>query len=124
LAIQSSSVFVGKGFLWVADLSIADHLAEMPALPLFGTSLNLLPILLAGSISAYSTALRAGAKRSGVLGHMVWMVVAVAVGVLTYRWSAAVMLFVLTLLCSGTLELWIFSLWPTKWESAPPEIPQ
>jgi outer membrane protein assembly factor BamB len=124
LVIQSTSAFAGKGFLWIADLSVADRFGEMPALPLFRTSLNLLPILLVGLIWAYTISLRRGAKRSGVLGHMVWMVVAVAVGVSTYRWSAAVMLFVLTLLCSGMLELWIFSLWPTKSESAPPETPQ
>lgn len=98
LIIQSSAAFVGKEFLWLSDLSSADRLTQLPWLPLFGPELNLLPLMLVGSIWLYSTTLHIGRTKSGLAWHLSWAFVAVGLGFMTYRWSAAILLFTISLL--------------------------
>jgi len=98
LIIQSSTDFVSERFLWLSDLSSADRLTQLPWLPLFGPELNLLPLILVGSIWLYSTTLRIGRARSGFVWHLSWGVVGVGLGLMTYRWSAAILLFTISLL--------------------------
>ncbi|MBI4597169.1 MAG: membrane protein insertase YidC [Candidatus Omnitrophica bacterium] len=43
--------FRGKGFLWIADLSLPDHFLRLPfSVPLLGPHLNLLPIIMAAAM--------------------------------------------------------------------------
>jgi hypothetical protein len=97
-------VFAGKQFLWIRDLAAADALVQIPALPLIGSSLNLLPIILACSVLVYAVSLR---RRRSLWGHGAWLLVAIGLGLVTYPWSAAVLLFVVTLFWVGIVELWV-----------------
>lgn len=104
LVIQSSPDFVGKGFLWLSDLSRADQLARASWLPLLGPEWNLLPLILVGSLWLYSTTLRLGRSKPGLTYYVVWAFVAVGLGVMTYRWSAAILLFTISLLWTDMIK--------------------
>jgi YidC/Oxa1 family membrane protein insertase len=50
-AITSYISLRGQSFLWIKDLSLPDHIANLPfTLPFLGAELNLLPILMAGAM--------------------------------------------------------------------------
>ena len=103
LVIQATSVFSGKSFLWISDLSIPDRLAQIPSLPWLGSDLNLLPWLLVGSIWLFAMAIRGSGQSMGVLGRIIWLLLAIGIGVLTYRWSSALLLFTIALLWFGIM---------------------
>ena len=100
LIMQSTPVFAGKSFFWVSDLSVPDRLAQIPGGRL-GSDLNLLPLVLVGSIWLYLTTLFSSGRKSGLFGRIVWFLLAIGIGVLTYRWSSALLLFTIALLWFG-----------------------
>jgi YidC/Oxa1 family membrane protein insertase len=103
LVIQSTPVFAGQSFLWIPDLSGPDRLAQIPSLPGLGSDLNLLPWLLMGSVWLFAMITRCSGQSKGVLGRIVWLFLAVGIGVLTYRWSSALLIFTIALLWFGIL---------------------
>lgn len=109
LIIQSTPLFAGRSFLWISDLAVADHAARIPAIAWLGSYLNALPVVLVGSVWVYSFSLRRPGGRRRILGAVVWLVVALGLGLLTYRWSAALLLFIIALLWIGVVELRLLS---------------
>lgn len=103
LVMQSTPVFAGKAFLWIFDLSVPDRLAQIPALPWFGSHLNLLPWLLTGSVWLFLTMIRSS---GGIFGRIICVLLAIGIGVLTYRWSSALLLFTIALLWTGIFMQW------------------
>jgi YidC/Oxa1 family membrane protein insertase len=103
LVIQATSVFAGKSFLWISDLSVPDRLAQIPSLPWLGSDLNLLPWLLMGSIWLFAMIMRGPGQSIGMLGRIIWLLLAIGIGVLTYRWSSALLLFTIALLWFGIM---------------------
>ena len=101
LILQSTPVFTGKSFFWIADLSIPDRLAPIPSLPWLGSRLNLLPLVLVVSVWLYLTTFVGSRSRLGILGQIFWLLLALGIGVLTYRWSSALLLFTIALLWFG-----------------------
>lgn len=108
LIIQAAPVFAGTSFFWIPDLSGPDRLAQMPSLPWFGSNLNLLPWLLMGSIWFFLMTVRRPGKPARLLRRIVWLLLAIGIGVLTYRWPAALLLFSIALLWLGILIRRIF----------------
>ena len=120
LVVQSTPAFAGKGFLWISDLAATDRLAQMPWSGAGSGSLNLLPILLAGSVLIYARSLDGKKTGSRFWGGLVWLLVAAGLGLLTYAWSAAVLLFVIALFWIGIVELRVLSS-PSPSKAAPGE---
>lgn len=67
LVIQSTSIFVGKSSLWIFDLSVPDHLAKIPAFPWISSNLNLLPLILMGSIWLFAMIMQDSEQSMGLL---------------------------------------------------------
>jgi len=103
LIMQGTPVFSGKSFFLVSDLSVPDRLAQIPSLPWLGRDLNLLPLILVGSVWFYLTAFLGSGQKSGLLSRIIWPLLAIGIGVLTYRWSSALLLFTIALLWFGIL---------------------
>ena len=103
LVIQATSVLTRKSFLWISDLSVPDRLAQIPSIPWLGSDLNLLPWLLMGSIWVFAMTMRSPGQSIGMLGRIIWLLLAIGIGVLTYRWSSALLLFTIALLWSGIM---------------------
>jgi len=101
LVMQSTPVFAGKSFLWISNLSIPEHLAQMPSIPWLGSDLNLLPLLLMGSVWFFSMTIHGSGQSASIFGRIVWILLAIGIGVLTYRWSSALLLFTIALLWFG-----------------------
>lgn len=58
-ALGEMPQLVGQGFLWIENLSYPDSIATLPAaVPLLGTSISLLPVVMAGVTFASSMLLR------------------------------------------------------------------
>jgi len=101
LIMQSTPVFAGKSFFWVADLSIPDRVAQIPSLPWLGSYLNLLPLVLVGSVWLYLTISLGSGRGSGLFSRILWLLLAIGIGALTYRWSSALLVFTIALLWFG-----------------------
>jgi YidC/Oxa1 family membrane protein insertase len=101
LVIQAASLFSGRSFLWISDLSAPDRLMKMPSLPWLGSDLNLLPWLLIGSIWLFAMTMRGSGQSMGILGRIIWLLLAIGIGVLVYQWSSALLLFTIALLWFG-----------------------
>ena len=108
LVVQSTPVFAGEAFLWIPDLSAADRAAEIPGVPVLGPELNLLPFVLAISVWVYSLSLGAPRNRGRLFAKLVWLSVAIGLGLLTYRWSAALQILFISLLWIGIVESRLF----------------
>lgn len=98
LVVHSTPVFAGESFLWMKDLSVADRLGLAAG---WGWNLNLLPVVLAAAVGA------CGMVESRAKGRGWWLALAAGLGLLTYRWSAAVQIFLVVLLMSGTAVRWV-----------------
>jgi membrane protein insertase Oxa1/YidC/SpoIIIJ len=96
-----SPALAGARFLWMADMSLPDRMAGMPALPLLGSDLNLLPAVLAVSVWAFFQALRDPGVNAGPLRHALWLAASLGLGLITYRWPAGLLIFTVTLLWAG-----------------------
>jgi len=108
LVLQATSVFAGQSFMWISDLAAPDR---FELFLLFGPRWCVLPVVLAASVWLYSAALAAG-QRKGLVRWALWLLVSVGMGFLTYRWSAALLLFATALLWIGLLEYGILSILP------------
>jgi YidC/Oxa1 family membrane protein insertase len=90
----------GKGFLWIADLSLPDRIAKLPfSLPLLGSDVNLLPILMALAMFVQQKlsqqSMPASAKTPG-MNLMSGPLMAVLFGVMFYQFPAGLVLYWLT----------------------------
>ena len=103
LVVQATPMFTGKSFLWIPDLSVPERLAQIPKLPWLGSNLNVLPWLLVGSIWLFAMTMRGSGQSASVFGRIIWLIVAIGLGVLTYQWSSALLLFTIALLWLGIL---------------------
>ncbi len=108
LVVQSTPVFAGEAFLWIPDLSAADRAAEIPVVPVLGPELNLLPFVLAISVWVYSLSLGTPRNWGRLFARIVWLSVAIGLGLLTYRWSAALQILFISLLWIGIVESRLF----------------
>lgn len=108
LVVQSTPAFAGEAFFWIADLSGADRAVEIPGLPVLGTDLNLLPFVLAVSIWVFSLSLGIPRRRGRLVVRLVWLLVALGLGLLTYRWCAALQILFISLLWIGIIEARLF----------------
>jgi YidC/Oxa1 family membrane protein insertase len=109
LVIQGTSVFAGKSFLWISDLSSPDRLWKIAFAGSPDFKMNLLPLILIGSIWFYSVAVRGFRRGSGLFRWIVWSLVAIGLGTLTYRWASSVLLFFIAMLWIGMLQQKILS---------------
>ena len=107
LVIQSTPVFAGESFLWISDLSVADRAAGLPSIASLRSEIHVLPLVLVASVWFYSMSLRGPGNLPGLLGQLVWLLIAIGLGALTYRWSAALHLFFISLLWVGMAESWL-----------------
>lgn len=108
LVVQSTSVFAGEAFLWISDLSTADRAAQIPVVPMLGSELNLLPFVLAISVWVFSLSLGRPGNRGRLFARLVWLSAAIGLGLLTYRWSAALQILSISLLWIGIVESRLF----------------
>ncbi len=108
LVVQSTSVFAGEAFLWISDLSTADRAAQIPIVPMLGSELNLLPFVLAISVWVFSLSLGRPGNRGRLSAKFVWLSAAIGLGLLTYRWSAALQILFISLLWIGIVESRLF----------------
>lgn len=104
LVLQATSVFDGRPFIWITDLSGPDHAGQGVLSAWLGANLNALPLVLTFSIYIFSETLRPAGKRPGPLGRITWPLVAICIGLLTYRWPAALLLFTSALLWIGIIQ--------------------
>lgn len=108
LVVQSTPVFAGEAFLWISDLSAADRAAEIPGVPGLGPQLNVLPFVLAVSVWGFSLSVGTPRNQGRLAARLVWLSVAVGLGLLTYRWSAALQILFISLLWIGIVEWRLF----------------
>jgi hypothetical protein len=108
LVVQSTPVVAGEAFLWIPDLSAADRAVEIPGVPVLGPELNLLPFVLAVSVWAFSLSLGTRRNRGRLFARLVWLSVAIGLGLLTYRWPAALQILFISLLWIGIVESLLF----------------
>jgi hypothetical protein len=104
LVLQATPVFAGRPFIWIADLSFPDRAGQGFSTAWLGPNLNVLPLVLAISVLIYAGTLRPAGKRQGQFGRMAWFLVAIGIGLLTYRWPAALLLFTIALLWIGIVQ--------------------
>jgi len=109
LIMQATPVFAGKPFLWISDLAISDRIAQIPSFPWFGSELHLLPLLLMASVWFFAMTIRGLGQSAGVFGRIIWLLLALGITVLTYRWSSALLLFTIALLWFGIFIQKMFS---------------
>lgn len=90
----------GERFLWVADLSLPDRIAKLPfTLPLLGSDINLLPILMALAMFVQQKASQKNMPSSGTNPAMNLMsgpMMAVLFGVMFYQVPSGLVLYWLT----------------------------
>ena len=90
----------GARFLWVADLSLPDRIAKLPfTLPLLGSDINLLPILMALAMFVQQKASQKNMPATGTNPSMNLMsgpLMAVLFGVLFYQVPSGLVLYWLT----------------------------
>jgi len=90
----------GQSFLWIADLSLPDRLAELPfALPLLGRDVNALPIIMAGAMfvqTKTSQKQMSGAESNPMAKMMSGPLMSVIFGVMFYQFPAGLVLYWLT----------------------------
>lgn len=103
LVLQSTPIFAGRTFFCLADLATPDRLLAIPGVNWPGLPWNVLPVLLAASIWVYAVTLGTPGRRQSLCRRIAWAVAAVVFGVLFYQWPAALLLFLLVLLWTGTI---------------------
>lgn len=88
-----SAVFRDASFLWMSDLSLPDQLALLPfVVPLFGASLNLLPIAL-GAVNLFSGSLEAKREPTASSRNRTALIFTILILVFFYSCSAALVLY-------------------------------
>jgi len=97
LVLQATPVFAGRQFLWIADLSVP------------GQGIPVLPLALAASIWLYGKTLSRAKPRRSPWSGVTWAALAAAIGLMTYRWPAALLLFTLALLWLGVVQVIVFA---------------
>jgi membrane protein insertase Oxa1/YidC/SpoIIIJ len=103
MVLFGTSALAGQSFLWISDVSLSDRVAQIPAIPWLGSNLNLLPLVLVLSIWILLQTLPTSGKRVGLIHHSISILVAIGLGLLTYKWPAVLLLFTLALLWFGIL---------------------
>ena len=106
LVLQATPVFADKPFKWIADLSAPDRAGQAMSRSL---DLNILPLVLAVSIWSFSRTLQTVGQRHNVGVGFAWFLMAGGIGLLSYRWPAALLLFTIALLWMGNLQHQIVS---------------
>ncbi len=89
----------GKSFLWISDLSLPDHAAQLPmALPILGSDLNLLPIIMAVAMYLQSAISQKtiSARPTQTPNIMSGPLMAVIFGVMFYHFPSGLVLYWLT----------------------------
>jgi YidC/Oxa1 family membrane protein insertase len=90
----------GKGFLWIADLSLPDRIAKLPfSLPLLGNDINALPILMAGAMFLQQQASQRNMPSSSSTPSMQMMsgpLMSIIFGVMFYEFPSGLVLYWLT----------------------------
>ena len=100
---QAISHFIelrGKPFLWIRDLSLPDRLAQLPAsLPVLGSDLNILPIIMAGAMYVQSKSSQRNVsvdKNNPASAMMSGPTMSVMFGIMFYRFPSGLVLYWLT----------------------------
>jgi len=90
----------GQSFLWIADLSLPDRVAQLPfSLPLLGNELNALPIIMAGAMFLQTRASQkqmAGSASNPMAKMMSGPMMSVIFGVMFYQFPSGLVLYWLT----------------------------